>query len=65
MRFGDPPQHPLPKIDDDPFILLLESQMKKDSARCQAWKDEVNNLLIFVSLTPSRALLANVDTIFF
>jgi len=50
MKFGNLPQYPLPKIDGDPFILLLESQMKKDKARCEAWKDEVQYLLIFVSL---------------
>jgi len=50
MKLGDSPQYPLPKIDGDPFVLLLESQMKKDKARCEAWKDEVQYLLIFVSL---------------
>jgi len=58
-------QYPLPKIDGDPFILLSESQLKKDSGRCEAWKDEVNNLLIFVSLSsapPWQKLAA--DTIF-
>jgi len=50
MGMGDPPKYPLPKIDGDPFVLLLESQLKRDSGRCEAWKDEVNNLLIFVSL---------------
>jgi len=50
MKLGEPPQYPLPMIDGDPFILLLESQMKKDKARCEAWKDEVQYLLIFVSL---------------
>ena len=49
MKLGEPFQHPLPKIDGDPFAQLLESRRKKDSARCDAWKDEVNNLLIFVS----------------
>jgi len=30
--------------------MLVESQMKKDKVRCEVWKDEVQNLLIFVSL---------------
>ena len=47
---GDPTQYPLPKIDGDPFVMLVESQMKKDKVRCEVWKDEVQNLLIFVSL---------------
>jgi len=62
MRMGDPPKYPLPKIDGDPFVLLLESQLKRDSGRCEAWKDEVNNLLIFVSL--DFAPRPKADTIF-
>jgi len=40
------------KTDVDPFTPLLEIQKEKDKARCEAWKDEVQNLLIFVSLVP-------------
>ena len=29
MRFGDPPQYPLPKIDGNPFTLLLEPRIAK------------------------------------
>jgi len=61
MTLGDPPQYPLPKIDGNPFTLLLESRVKNDIARCEAWKDEVNNLLIFVSLTSPPC--SKVDTI--
>jgi len=43
---GDPPECPLPKIDGNPFTLLLGSQMEKEKVRCEAWKDEVQNLLI-------------------
>jgi len=51
MKLDELPQYPLPKIDGDPFqVLLLESQMGKEKARCEAWKDEVQYLLIFVSL---------------
>ena len=50
MKLGDPPQYPLPKIDGNAFTLLLESQREKDKVRCEAWKDEVQILLIFVSL---------------
>jgi len=52
---GDPPKNPLPKIDGDPFVMLLESQMKKEKVRCEAWKDEVQNLLIFVSLASATS----------
>jgi len=54
MKLGDPPKYPLPKLDGDPFVVLLESQVKKDKVRCDAWKDEVQNLLIFVSLSVER-----------
>jgi len=47
---NEPFQNPLPKVDRDPFIPLLETQKAKDKARCDPWKDKVQNLLIFVSL---------------
>ena len=62
MKLGDPPQNPLPKIDGNPFTLLLEPQREKDKARCEAWKDEVQNLLIFVSL--ASATSPKADTMF-
>ena len=62
MKMGDPPKHPLPKIDGNPFTLLLERRIEKEKVRCEAWKDEVQNLLIFVSL-PS-ATSSKADTMF-
>ena len=59
---GDPPKNPLPKIGGNQFTLLLESQMEKDKVRCEAWKDEVQNLLIFVSL--ASATSPKADTMF-
>ena len=59
---GDPPECPLPKIDGNPFTLLLESQMEMEKVRCEAWKDEVQNLLIFVSLASTTGPKA--DTMF-
>lgn len=43
----------MPKVD--PFELLLEPMLEKDTARCTAWKDEVQNILIFVCSTLHRA----------
>ena len=57
---GDPPQYPLPKIDGDPFTLLLETRIEKEKVRCEAWKDEVQNLLIFVSLTSATSPKADI-----
>jgi len=49
------------KTDKDPFTLLLETRKEKDKARCDAWKDEVQNLLIFVSLVLNMSRLkANI-----
>ncbi|PPQ87615.1 hypothetical protein CVT25_005800 [Psilocybe cyanescens] len=47
---GDPFQYSPPKLEGDPWLLLLEPLMKKDKMRCDAWKDEVQNLLIFAGL---------------
>ena len=63
MRFGDPPQYPLPKIDGNPFTLLLERRIVKDKARCEAWKDEVQNLLIFVSLASIARSKADITVV--
>jgi len=62
MKLGDPAQYPLPKIDGDPFTLLLEPRIEKEKVRCEAWKDEVQNLLIFVSL--ASAISPKADTMF-
>jgi len=60
MKMGDPPKNPLPKIGGNPFTLLLESQMEKEKVRCEAWKDEVQNLLIFVSLASATSPKADI-----
>ncbi|KDR71076.1 hypothetical protein GALMADRAFT_75361, partial [Galerina marginata CBS 339.88] len=39
-----------PKPDGDPWGILLKSRMDEDKIRCQAWKEEVNNILIFAGL---------------
>jgi len=62
IRLGDPLQYPLPKIDGNPFTLLLEPRIEKDKVRCEAWKDEVQHLLIFVSL--ASASYSKADIIF-
>jgi len=49
-NYGDPYKHPLPERNEDPWALLMKPLMAKDKARCEAWKDEVQNLLIFVSI---------------
>jgi len=59
---GDPPKNPLPKIDRNAFTLLLAPRIEKEKVRCEAWKDEVQNLLIFVSLT--SAMSPKTDTMF-
>jgi len=50
VKLSEPSEKPHSKIVKDPFILLWETQKEEDKARCDAWKDEVQNLLIFVSV---------------
>lgn len=37
------------KPESDPWKVLLDPLLEKENIRCNAWKDEVQNLLIFVS----------------
>ncbi|KAH9474543.1 hypothetical protein JR316_0013005 [Psilocybe cubensis] len=46
----DPFQYAPPKRDGEPWSLLLEPLLKNEKLRCDAWKDEVQNLLIFAGL---------------
>ncbi|PPQ71683.1 hypothetical protein CVT26_007650 [Gymnopilus dilepis] len=49
-RCGQEYQYPIPKPDGNPWEVVLESLLKKDQVQCAAWKDEVQNLLIFAGL---------------
>jgi len=49
-RPGDPYQYPIPEPNGDPWEFVLEALLKKDKVQCDAWKDEVQNLLIFVRI---------------
>ncbi|KAH9475301.1 hypothetical protein JR316_0012412 [Psilocybe cubensis] len=53
---GDPFEFAPPKPDGDPWSLLLDPLLKADKERCDAWRDEVQNLLIFVSIYGTSAL---------
>jgi len=39
------------KQANDPGALVVENLKTREQIRCDLWKDEINNLLIFVSLT--------------
>lgn len=45
----DPFEYAPPKPEEDPWTLLVDPLIMKDKVQCDAWKDEVQNLLIFVS----------------
>jgi hypothetical protein len=45
-------EHAYPKPDGDLWEILLKPELEADTTRCDAWKDEVQNLLIFVSILP-------------
>jgi len=39
------------KQADDPGTLVVDNLKTRERIRCDLWKDEINNLLVFVSLT--------------
>jgi hypothetical protein len=43
-------KHVPPKPEGDLWEILLKPALEADTMRCNAWKDEVSNLLIFVSV---------------
>ncbi|KAF9552480.1 hypothetical protein CPC08DRAFT_646840, partial [Agrocybe pediades] len=47
---GNPYEYPIPKPDTNSWEIVLEALLKKDKVQCNAWKDEVQNLLIFAGL---------------
>ncbi|KAH9474347.1 hypothetical protein JR316_0012805 [Psilocybe cubensis] len=49
-RCGDPYRYPFPESEGDPWNCVLEPYRKNDRIQCEAWKDEVQNLLIFAGL---------------
>lgn len=50
----DPYEHAPPKPDGDLWAILLKPELEADKMRCDAWKEEVQNLLIFVCLSLIR-----------
>ena len=46
---GDPLKYPVPREDGDLWDKLLKPLLERDKQQCDAWRDEVENLLIFVS----------------
>ncbi|KAF9484102.1 hypothetical protein BDN70DRAFT_196972 [Pholiota conissans] len=50
MGLDDPYEHAPPKPDGDPWSILLKPKLETDKIQCDAWKDEVQNLLIFAGL---------------
>jgi len=46
--YNDPYRYPIPRGNEDPWGVLLEPLLVKDKIQCDAWKEEVQNLLIFV-----------------
>ncbi|KAJ3500850.1 hypothetical protein NLJ89_g9608 [Agrocybe chaxingu] len=64
-KCGDPYQYTIPKPEGNPWEVVLDALMKKDKVQCDAWKDEVQNLLIFNGLTTRQAgLFSAVVTAF-
>ncbi len=53
---GDPLKYPVPREDGDLWDKLLKPLLERDKQQCDAWRDEVENLLIFVSQFPLNFL---------
>ncbi|KAF5327416.1 hypothetical protein D9619_004697 [Psilocybe cf. subviscida] len=49
-RLSDPFENEIPKPDGDPYNYFLKPMLEKDSIQCNAWKEEVQNILIFAGL---------------
>ncbi|KAH9477121.1 hypothetical protein JR316_0011037 [Psilocybe cubensis] len=49
-NLDDPLKHAPPRPEGDPWETLLKPLLKNDKMRCDSWKDEVQNLLIFAGL---------------
>ncbi|KDR70743.1 hypothetical protein GALMADRAFT_75965, partial [Galerina marginata CBS 339.88] len=49
-KCGDTYQYPIPKPEGNPWDVVLEPYLKRDKIQCDAWKDEVQTLLIFAGL---------------
>ncbi|KAF9485640.1 hypothetical protein BDN70DRAFT_916765 [Pholiota conissans] len=43
-------KYPVPKPQGDHWEIILERFLTKDKSQCDAWKDEVQNLLLFAGL---------------
>ncbi|KAF9484109.1 hypothetical protein BDN70DRAFT_798383, partial [Pholiota conissans] len=50
VNLDEPFEHAPPKPDGDPWAIILKPEMEVDKIQCDAWKDEVQNLLIFAGL---------------
>ncbi|KAF8967703.1 hypothetical protein BDZ97DRAFT_1916647 [Flammula alnicola] len=49
-KCGDDYRYPIPKPKGDPWEVLLKDLSQTDRSQCRAWRDEVENLLIFAGL---------------
>ncbi|KAF8184209.1 hypothetical protein BJ912DRAFT_927908 [Pholiota molesta] len=59
---GEPYQYPLPAPEGDPWQILLAPILERDKAQCEAWKDEVQNLLIFAGLFSAVVTAFTIET---
>ncbi|TFK44111.1 hypothetical protein BDQ12DRAFT_730218 [Crucibulum laeve] len=60
-RSGDPFRYPIPK-DGDPWETCYKPIKEYDDVMCTAWKDEVQNLLIFAGLFSAVVTAFVVDS---
>lgn len=48
---SNPLKNDVPEAERDSFEYPLKPMLEKDTVQCNAWKDEVQNILIFVCST--------------
>lgn len=55
-KSGEPYHFALPESKGDCWEVLFKYLYEQDQSQCAAWREEVNNLLIFVSFSKLHVL---------
>jgi len=56
-KCGEPYHYSIPEPEGNPWEVVWEALLKKDKIQCDGWKDEVQNLLIFVGFSFHLSLI--------
>ncbi|PFH49469.1 hypothetical protein AMATHDRAFT_63170 [Amanita thiersii Skay4041] len=61
-RCGEPFRFPLPKNSDDPLGSLYDRMKRYDKNICDAWRDEIEKLLVFAGLFSATVTAFTVES---